>query len=120
MSLSKLTLGSKILTAMLQIDDNLDFEGEPPNIESWFPSNLSETATGPKFWTISDDDFEPDTTLSQQDPPPEMDPPVYDEHGEGAAQDVGSDEPTPEEIEYLKFLENLKNSVFIICHLSCV
>lgn len=95
----------------------MDLEEEPPDIESWFPSNHSETSAEPRFWTIGDNDFEPETTLLQQDVPPEMDPPVYDEYSEGAARDVESDESTitPEEREYLAFLEGLKYSALIIC-----
>ena len=47
----------KLLTNQLWVDDALGAEEEPPDIESWFPSNSLDTGSEPQFCTTSDDDF---------------------------------------------------------------
>lgn len=95
----------------------MDLEGLPPVINSSFPPDILEKDVRPQFWTIGDDDFEPDPIPLHHTPPPEMDQPSYDEYSEAAAR-AGTDEPTIslEEQEYLGFLENLQYSEFVICH----
>lgn len=98
------------------IDPTMDFNETPPDIESFFPPNLSDEDTGPHFWTISDDDFEPDPPPLQYNLPPQIDQPIYDEYSEAGAR---AEQPTttPEEQEYLAFLENLEYSEFSGYHL---
>lgn len=74
----------------------MDLDKTPPNIESFFPPNLSDGENGPRFWTISDDDFEPDPLPLQYDLPPQMDQPIYDEYSETGAR-ARAEQPTSEE-----------------------
>ena len=100
------------------IDNALDLQEEPPNLESSFPSHLSDFANAqPWFWTIKDDDFEPDIPL-HSNLLPKTNPPAYDEHSEAAAWDTGTEDSViaPEEKDYLEFLEDLKYSEYFIHH----
>jgi hypothetical protein len=81
----------------------IDNSSGQSDIESFFPPNPEGSDGETQFWTISDDDFEPDTTLL-----PDENQLVYGEDDEVAARD---EEPifSPEEEEYLRFLENPEN-----------
>ena len=94
----------------------MDLDDPPLNIEALFPQNLDGT---PQFWTISDDDFEPDPTLSQYPPLPDEDQPVYHEGDEVEAR---SEEPTfsEEEEEYLNSLDNLGYGMSFIYYIYFV
>ena len=94
--------------SLLAIDTTMDFDEAPPDVGPSFPPNpLEALDIGHQFWTIGDDDFEPDNTQLQDTIPPEMDQVIYDEYGEEAAR---AEEPaiTPEEQEYLSFLRDLE------------
>jgi len=96
----------------------MDFDEAPPDIESFFPSDPPDGETEPRFWTIGDDDFEPDPPLFQYNLPPQVDRPIYDEYSEATATARAEQPPiTPEEQEFLAFLENLEYGGFITCDL---
>ena len=92
----------------------MDLEEATPNVESLFPPNPSEADIEPQFWTISDNDFNPDPTQYQDIPlPSETGRPVYNEYCENEARaEAEGLMISPEEQKYLTFLENLEYSEF--------
>jgi hypothetical protein len=106
----------------LAIDSAMDLDEEPSGIDPVFPPGPSEVELQPRFWTIGDDDFEPDPTPLQDTLlSPAMNQGIYDEYGEMAAR-AGAEDPTisPEEQEYLASLENLEYGEFTVCGLNFV